>query len=338
MKENIKIKIDEKEIGENFSTYFIAEGGLNHNGDIKIAKKLIQSAKDCGANAIKFQTFKTEEFLAESSEYFDLFKNVELTPKEFGELYEYAKSVGITFFSAPFDISSASALKELKIPCFKIASSDLTNIPLLDHISKFNTPMILSTGLATMNEVKDAIDICEKNNNKQLIILHCVANYPTQPEEANLLAIQTLQRTFPYPIGYSDNGENTLVDLVAVSLGSSVIEKHFTLDKKLDGPDHFFSINPSELKKLISQIRLIERIKGTGIKSPQKSELSNISAIRKSITAKSDFQPNQVLTLNDLSLKRPALGIEPKHINEIIGKKVKKYIKKDTSLTWDDLI
>lgn len=333
-----KISIDGIDIGSGEKTFFIAEAGLNHNGDLKLAKKLIQSAKDCGANAIKFQTFKTEEFLAESSPYFDIFKNVELTPEEFGELFDHAKNIGITFFSAPFDISSASSLRELKIPCFKIASSDLTNIPLLDHISKFHTPMILSTGLATMNEVKDAIDICEKNNNNQLIILHCVANYPTKPEEANLLAVQTLQRTFPYPVGYSDNGEDTLVDLVAVSLGCSVIEKHFTLDKKLDGPDHFFSINPPELKKLISQIRLIEQIKGTGIKSPQKSELSNISTMRKSITAKSDFQPNQVLTLNDLSIKRPALGIEPKHINQIIGKKVKKHIKKDTPLTWDDLI
>ncbi len=334
----VTVEINETRIGNNEPTYFIAEAGLNHNGDLNIAKQLIKTAKDCGANAVKFQTFKTEEFLAKSSQYFDVFKNVELTYEDFGELSDYAKKVGITFFSTPFDVTSADALYDLNIPCFKIASSDLTNIPLLDHISKFNIPMIISTGLATMNDVIDAIDVCKKNDNNQLIILHCIANYPTQPEETNLDAITTLKQKFPFPIGYSDNGDSTLVDLVAVSLGASVIEKHFTLDRNSNGPDHFFSIEPVELKKLISQIRLIEQIKGTGIKSPQKSELANISAIRKSITAKLDLQQNQVLILNDLSVKRPATGIEPKHLHQIIGKKLNKSIKKDTPLTWGDLI
>ncbi len=333
----VTVKIDDAVIGDG-TTYFIAEAGLNHNGDIKIAKQLIDSAFDCGADAVKFQTFKTEEFLANSSQYFDLFKNVELTYEEFGELYDHAKSVGITFFSAPFDITSADALKELKVPCFKIASSDLTNIPLLEHISKFNTPMIISTGLANITEIEEAIQICQKNRNDKLILLHCVANYPTQPEETNLNAMTTLREKFSLPIGYSDNGDSNLVDLVAVSLGASVIEKHFTLDRKLPGPDHSFSIDPDRLKQLISQIRLIEKIKGTGIKSPQKSELENISAIRKSITTKSDFQQNHILTLKDLSIKRPALGIEPKYLQKVIGKKINKYMPKDTPLVWDDLI
>jgi N,N'-diacetyllegionaminate synthase len=333
----VTVKIDDDVIGDG-KTYFIAEAGLNHNGDIKIAKQLIDSAFDCGADAVKFQTFKTEEFLAKSSQYFDLFKNVELTYEEFGELYDHAKSVGITFFSAPFDITSADALKELNVSCFKIASSDLTNIPLLDHISKFNTPMIISTGLANITEVEEAIRTCQKNGNDKLIILHCVANYPTQPEETNLNAMTTLREKFSLPTGYSDNGDSDLVDLVAVSLGASVIEKHFTLDRELSGPDHPFSIDPDRLKQLISQIRLIEKIKGTGIKSPQKSELENISAIRKSITTKSDLQQNHVLTLKDLSIKRPALGIEPKYLQKVIGKKINKSISKDTPLVWDDLI
>ena len=333
----VTVKINDNIIG-NGKTYFIAEAGLNHNGDIKIAKQLIDSAFDCGADAVKFQTFKTEEFLAKSSQYFDLFKNVELTYEEFGELYDHAKSVGITFFSAPFDITSADALKELNVPCFKIASSDLTNTPLLNHISKFNTPMIISTGLANINEVEEAIQICQKNGNDKLIILHCVANYPTQPEETNLNVMTTLRKEFSLPIGYSDNGDSALVDLVAVSLGASVIEKHFTLDRKLSGPDHSFSIDPDRLKQLISQIRLIEKIKGTGIKSPQKSELKNISAIRKSITVKFNFEQNHVLTLKDLSIKRPALGIEPKYLQQVIGKKINKSISKDVPLVWDDLI
>ena len=332
----VTVKIDDTIIG-NGTTYFIAEAGLNHNGDVNIAKKLIDSAFDCGANAIKFQTFKTEEFLTESSPYFNIFKNVELSPKEFGELQEHAKNVGITFFSAPFDIQSADELKKLNIPCFKIASSDLTNFPLLEHIAKFKIPMIISTGLANITEIEEAIQICQKNGNNELIILHCVANYPTQPEESNLLAVKTLQKTFPYPIGYSDNGEDTLVDLVATSIGSSVIEKHFTLDKKLDGPDHSFSIDPHGLKQLISQIRMIEKIKGSGEKIPQVSEQNNINAIRKSIVAKKNLVPGDILLLENLSIKRPCVGISPKYMNSVLGKSVKENIKKDDSLQWDKI-
>ena len=331
------VEIDKTRIGDNEPTYFIAEAGLNHNGDMNTAKQLIETAKDCGANAIKFQTFKTEEFLSKSSQYFDLFKDVELTYEEFGELFDYAKNIDISFFSSPFDITSADALNNLNVPCFKIASSDLTNFPLLEHISKFNTPMIISTGLATMNEIIETIEICKQNNN-QLIILHCIANYPTQPDETNLDAILTMKQKFPFPIGYSDNGDSTLVDLVAVSLGATVIEKHFTLDKNSKGPDHSFSIEPNELKKLISQIRQIKQIKGNGIKSPQESEVPNINAIRKSITAKSDLQENQILTMNDLSIKRPASGIEPKFFNQVLGKKLKKFIKQDTPISWNDLL
>lgn len=331
------VEIDKTRIGDNEPTYFIAEAGLNHNGDMNTAKQLIETAKDCGANAIKFQTFKTEEFLSKSSQYFDLFKDVELTYEEFGELFDYAKNIDISFFSSPFDITSADALNDLNVPCFKIASSDLTNFPLLEHISKFNTPMIISTGLATMNEIIETIEICKQNNN-QLIILHCIANYPTQPDETNLDAILTMKQKFPFPIGYSDNGDSTLVDLVAVSLGATIIEKHFTLDKNSKGPDHSFSIEPNELKKLISQIRQIKQIKGNGIKSPQESEVPNINAIRKSITTKSDLQENQILTMNDLSIKRPASGIEPKFFNQVLGKKLKKFIKQDTPISWNDLL
>lgn len=332
-----EIIINNKKIGQNYNTYFIAEAGLNHNGDIKIAKKMIESAYNCGADAIKFQTYITENFLTTNSEYFKFFKNVELSPEDFGELKDYSQSTGITFFSAPFDIVSADNLMKIGVPCFKIASSDLTNFPLIRHIAKFHIPMMISTGLATLDEVRDAIELCQKNGNNSLMILHCIANYPTLPQEANLNAIITLREKFSFPIGYSDNGDSTLVDLVAVSLGACLIEKHFTLDRKFPGPDHFFSIDPNQLKQLISEIRLIEQIKGNGIKSPQKSEVSNISTIRKSITARFDLHPNQILTENDLSIKRPALGIEPKYFSRIIGKKINKLIKKDTPITWEDL-
>ena len=248
------VEIDGEKIGGNNPLYFIAEGGLNHNGDVKIAKKIIESAKESGASAIKFQTYTSEKFLAESSEYFQFFKNVELSIEEFGELKDHAKKMDITFFSAPFDIESADGLKKLGVPCFKIASSDLTNIPLVKHIAKMNLPMIISTGLATVEEINETVDICYKEGNTKISLLHCIANYPTQIEETNLLAINSLKKKFNIPVGYSDNGESILVDLAAASIGANIIEKHFTLDKKSLGPDHFFSINPKQLEELIKNI------------------------------------------------------------------------------------
>ena len=338
MNKNNFIEIDGKKIGVSQPTYFIAEGGLNHNGDIKLAKKLIDEAHNSGASAIKFQTFKTEEFVRKSNKYFPLFKQAELEKEEFGELNDYAKKVGITFFSAPFDIESANYLKKIGVPAFKIASSDLVNRPLIEHIAKMNIPMIISTGLSILSEVEDAVNYCLYQGNHQIALLHCIAHYPTEPSEANLNAISTMREKFDAPIGYSDNGESTLVDLVAVSLGANIIEKHFTLDKTMDGPDHFFSIDPPGLKKLISQIRDIEKIKGNGKKIPQMSELEGRYFIRTSITANQDLSENQILTKEMISIKRPAEGIEPKYLDRIIGRKLNKKIQTDEAIHWNDLL
>ena len=319
------------------NTYVIAEGGLNHNGDINIAKKLINAAKECGANAIKFQTYKTENFVRETNQYFDVFKNAELTFKEFKELKNYSESIGLTFFSTPFDMESAEFLNELGIPCFKIASSDLTNLPLITKIAKMQKPMIISSGLSTINEINDAVNCCLFEGNNQIAILHCVANYPTQPNEVNMNVINTLKKTFDFPIGYSDNGESSLVDIVAVSMGANIIEKHFTLDKKMSGPDHGFSIDPNGLKSLISQIHEVDQMKGDGIKIPQFSEIENRLAIRKSITAKRDLQEGEKIQEDDISIKRPADGIEPKYIPMILGKTVKTNIKKDSPIFWSNI-
>jgi len=332
------IEIDGKKIGVGQPTYFIAEGGLNHNGDIKLAKKLVEEAKNSGASAIKFQTFKTDEFVRKSNKYYNLFKQAELTYEEFGELSDYAKQIGITFFSAPFDIESANYLKKIGVPAFKIASSDLINIPLIKHIAKMNKPMIISTGLSIMKEVQDAVNCCMYEGNDKISLLHCIAHYPTDPLEANLDAIHTMREKFRIPIGYSDNGESTLVDLVAVSLGANIIEKHFTLDKKMPGPDHSFSIDPSGLKNLMHQIRDIEKIKGDGKKIPQPTEIEGRYFIRTSITANQDLREDSILTKEMLSMKRPAEGIEPKYIEQIIGKKLNKNIKTDESIHWNDLV
>jgi len=329
-------KINSTTLNEK-NTYFIAEGGLNHNGDINIAKKLIDAAKECGANAIKFQTYKSENFVRETNQYFDVFKNAELTFEQFKELKNYSENIGLTFFSTPFDMESAEFLNELGMPCFKIASSDLTNLPLITKIAKMQKPMIISTGLSTMNEINDAVNCCLFEGNNQIAILHCVANYPTQPNEVNMNVINTLKKTFNFPIGYSDNGESTLVDIVAVSMGANIIEKHFTLDKKMAGPDHGFSIDPNGLKSLISQIHEVDQMKGDGIKIPQFSEIKNRLAIRKSITAKQDLQQGKKIQENDISIKRPADGIEPKYITMILGKTVNTNIKKDSPILWSNI-
>jgi sialic acid synthase SpsE len=335
---NNEIIINNKKIGSQHNPFFIAEAGLNHNGDIEIAKKMIDKAIESGADAIKFQTYKSEEFLTESSEYFNFFKNVELSFDEFKELNNYAKEKNFTFFSAPFDIPSADFLYKIDVPCFKIASSDLTNMPLIRHIAKMKKPMIISTGIGTMKEIEEAVNWCLSENNDQIALLHCVANYPALPEETNLDAIKSMMKKFNFPIGFSDNGESELVDIAAVSLGACIVEKHYTLDKKFDGPDHSFSIEPKDLKNLTSQLSLIKKIKGTGLKQPTDFELLNKPAIRKSITAKVDILKGEKLTENNMSIKRPEGGIEPKSWDSLLSKCTNKLIKKDSVIKWDDLI
>lgn len=333
----MSISILNKKIGENFPTFIVAEAGLNHNGDINIAKKMIDAAIDAGVDAIKFQTFKTEEFLAKSSQYFELFKNVELSFNDFEELNEYAKEKNCIFFSAPFDLISTDFLIKIDVPCFKIASSDLTNIPLIKKIAKTKKPMIISTGLSNLQEVEETISHCKSENNDQIILLHSISNYPTNPYETNLNAMKTLKEKFEVPVGYSDNGESSLVDLVAVSMGANLIEKHFTLDKKMKGPDHSFSIEPNNLKELISDIRLIEKMKGNGTKTPQESEIPAIKAIRKSLTARKNISKGDRLSLENIAIKRPQEGIEPKFLEKVLGKTVIKDILIDMPIKFEDL-
>jgi len=333
----MNIKIQEKIIGDTNPVFVVAEAGLNHNGELEIAKKMINAASKSGADAIKFQTFKTEEFLSKTSEYFNFFKNTELSFNDFEKLNEYAKSNNIIFFSAPFDLLSAEFLLKLQIPCFKIASSDLTNIPLIKKIANSQTPMIISTGLANLEEIENVVNYCKNQNNDSIMLLHSVSNYPTDPIEVNLRAMDTLRNKFHCPIGYSDNGELELVDLVAVSMGANIIEKHFTLDKNMQGPDHSFSIEPNNLTKLISDIRLIEKMKGTGEKIPQKSEIGMINAIRKSLTAKINIAKGEKISLDNVAIKRPQNGIKPENLEKIIGKIAIRDILTDTPINFKDL-
>jgi N,N'-diacetyllegionaminate synthase len=333
----MKIRISNKKIGDKEKTFIVAEAGINHNGRVKIAKELVQKAYEIEADAIKFQTFKADDIASKKSKYYKLFSKLELSDHEFEELNDYAKKIGIIFLSTPFSLNAVDFLDKINIPAFKIASGDLTNIPLIKHIGLKNKPVILSTGMSDQNEIKYAIKTILKTNNKKIILLHSVSSYPTPPNETNLKVLTSWRNIFKYPLGYSDNGSNNLVPQIAVSLGAKFIEKHFTLSRKMKGPDHQSSADPQQFKKLITNIRLIEKMMGDGKKICQKSELDNRINARRSITAIKEIKKGTQIKEDMISMKRPATGIEPKFMKKIIGKITTKNIKADYSINWKDL-
>ena len=332
----MKITINHKKIGDNSQVYFIAEAGINHNGSLKIAKKLISAAKNSHADAVKFQTFRANDLTTEDSIYYKLFKNLEFDENEFYELSDFAHEEGITFISTPFSNQAVSLLSKIKIPAYKIASGDLTNHPLLEITSKQKKPVILSTGMADISEIKEAVRVIESSN-KKIILLHSVSGYPYPIKEANLSSISTLSKIFQYPVGFSDNGGNNLVPLMAVALGAKLIEKHFTLNKKLKGPDHIISATPDEFSTLVRQSRDLEIMRGDGIKKCQKSEFATRKNARRSLTALFDIKKDEKITKKMIGIKRPATGIEPKYFSKIIGKHAIRNIKSGKTIHWNDL-
>ncbi|MCV0430376.1 N-acetylneuraminate synthase family protein [Nitrosopumilus sp.] len=332
----MKISINKKRIGDDSPVYFIAEAGINHNGDSKIAKKLISAAKDSNADAVKFQTFRADDITTTDSIYYKLLKNLELDDDVYFELSDFSKSEGITFLSTPFSNKAVELLSKIKLPAYKIASGDLTDFPLLENISKKNKPIILSTGMANLTEIKQAVKVIEKNNNK-IILLHSISGYPYPIKEANLKAITTISKNFDYPVGFSDNGNNNLIPLMAVALGAKIIEKHFTLNKKMKGPDQPISATPNEFANLVQQSRDFERMLGDGIKKCQNSEISTRKNARRSLTALSNISKGEKIMHDMIAIKRPATGIEPKYYSKIIGKFAKRNIKSGKTLHWNDI-
>jgi len=333
----MNVKIGKKVIGENFPSLFIAEAGINHNGDIKLAKKLVKTAKECGADAVKFQTFSAEDLISHKSKYFRLFKKLELKDNDFAELSDYAKKQNILFLSTPFSNRAVNLLTKLKVPAFKIASGDLTNLPLIEYASSKLKPIILSTGMSDLNEIQDAIKSIKKMKNNKIILMHSVSSYPTPHNETNLKVIEKFKAKFPFPVGYSDNGSDTLVPVIAVAMGAKIIEKHFTINKKLEGPDHKLSANPSELKNIIQKIRKTEEMMGDGKKKCQPSELQNRVNARRSLTAKVNIEKNSEILPEMISLNRPSTGIEPKFLKKILYKRIKKSVKAGDSIRWEYL-
>ncbi|MBF0385933.1 MAG: N-acetylneuraminate synthase [Candidatus Omnitrophica bacterium] len=330
--------------------FIIAEAGVNHNGDMKLAKKLIDCAFLAGCDAIKFQTFKAENLVTQSAaqakyqkenspnkSQFEMLKKVELSEDNFIELFKYCRAKGIMFLSTPFDSESARFLNKLGMPIFKVSSGEVTNIPFLIQVASFKKPVILSTGMSTLKEVKEAVHAIYSTGNKKLILLHCTSNYPASFKDVNLKAMDTLRTVFNVPVGYSDHTLEVEVALAAVARGAFVIEKHITLDKTLPGPDHKASLDIDELKALVKMIRNIEVSLGDGVKAPVKSEAEVARVIRKSVVAGRNILPEEKLSWENLIIKRPGNGINPKEIYKLIGKLAKREIKKDRLIKWSDV-
>lgn len=342
-------KIGKKIINKETPTYIIAEIGVNHNGSMELAKKTIDAAKAAGADAVKFQTFKTEKLVskkAKQAEYqiqntgkvesqFDMLKKLELTENDFRELKHYCEDRDIEFLSTPFDEDSAVLLKELGVHAYKIGSGDLTNVPFLSFLNTLNIPIILSTGMATISEIEEAVEALKDTD---ISILHCTSVYPAPYNEVNLLAIQTIDRAFGKVVGYSDHTLGSAVSLGAIMLGAKIIEKHFTLDQNLPGPDHKASLNPEELTEFIRSVRHLESSIGDGIKKCTPSEESTREVARKSIVSAVPLKEGEVITEGKIAVKRPGTGIAPKHYSMLLGKKMKRAVDQDEALTWDDLL
>ena len=338
------VSVDHKIIGEGSPVFIIAEAGCNHNGDLDLAKILVDIAVESGADAVKFQTFIADQLVTpyaakadyqkkntgnEKESQCAMLKKLELPYEAFKTLKTYCEQNGIIFLSTPFDYASAVFLDELKVSAFKIASGDITNLPFLAFISSKGKPVILSTGMSTLKEVHKAQETLTEKQEIPLVLLHCTSEYPAPPKDINLHAMQTLNNTFKVPVGLSDHTLGIEVSLAAVALGAKVIEKHITLDKKLPGPDHKASLEPSELQSLVKSIRTIEKALGDGVKKPSPSEIKTRSIARKSIVTATRIKKGQLLSENNLTVKRPGNGISPAEWHKVIGKKTLRDFDKD---------
>jgi len=344
------IKISDKFIGEGMPCFIIAEAGVNHNGDINLAKKLIDAAVGAGADAVKFQTFKAEKLVirdADKAEYqtkstgsgesqYQMLKKLELTESNFEELKAYAENKNIIFLSTPFDNESVDFLDNIGVPLFKIGSGEITNLPLLQHIAKKKKPVILSTGMSTLGEIEEALYTLINEGLRDIIILHCITSYPAKAEEANLNVIKTLRSCFKLPVGLSDHTLGINVSLASRVLGACVIEKHFTLDNKLPGPDHVASLDPEELGALVNGIREIESALGDGIKKPTKEEENIKKFVRKKLVACVDIPRDAIIAEGMVMLKRVGTeeGIDPKYLYSVLGKKTLQEIKMNSLIKW----
>lgn len=343
-----EILVGNRMIGDGHHVFIVAEAGVNHNGNLETAKKMVDEAVAAGADAVKFQSFKAEklnikaapkaqyhiETTGAAGSWFDLLKKEELTEEMHYVLADYCKQKGIIFLSTPYDEDSADLLEKLEVPAFKIASTDLTNIPLLEHIARKQRPIFLPTAMASYAEIKEAVDSIRKQGNEQIVVLQCTGNYPAEVKDANLSVMNELRRKLDILVGYSDHTLTDVLPIAATVQGSCFHEKHFTLDKTLPGPDHRASLDPLELKQMVRYIRLAEQCLGRIENKPAESEKLNIPKLRKSVVANVDIPLGTIITRKMVAAKRPGTGLHPRHIYDFVGKKAVRQIKEDELLDF----
>lgn len=346
---NKNVKILNKTVGTNNQCFIIAEAGINHNGSFEIAKELIYQAKKSGCDAVKFQSFLPESRVSKkvkSERYVEkvidteesisqLFKKVSLSFNEQKILFDYAKKIKILMFSTPFDFESADFLEKIGVDIYKIASMDLTNIPLIEYVAKKMKPVIISTGMSRLYEIDETVEAFKSTGNPNLILLHCNSSYPSNNEEINLRFINNLKRIYPFPIGYSDHSENLLSSIVALSKGSNVIERHFTLDKKMDGPDHILSSTPEEIKNLVYYSREIPKIIGDGYKKIQPNEYQTLNSQKKTLYTRIKIKKGDKFSEKNMIIKGPAGGLPAKYFDLIVNKRSKIDIDSDLPIKWE---
>ena len=345
------ISIARKTIGAGAPCFVIAEAGVNHNGDPELAHKLITAAAEAGADAVKFQTFKAEKLVTASakmasyqvantgkeSSQLEMLKRLELPYAVHAGLKAYAESLGLVFLSTPFDEEAIDFLSDLGVAAFKAGSGDLTNLPYLRRMAGKGLPMILSTGMATLDEAQEAVDNVRMAGNNQLVVLQCTTNYPCPPEEVNLRAMHTLAAVLKVLPGYSDHTAGLEVPVIAVAAGATVIEKHFTLDRGMEGPDHRASLEPRQLGEMIAQIRRVEMLLGRGEKEPFASEKEIMAAARKSVVSAMRIPAGIAISREMLTIKRPGTGMHPRNIDILPGRISARDIPADTLLSEADL-
>lgn len=312
--------------------YIIAEAGVNHNGSLDLACRLVDAAKAAGADCIKFQTFRAQNLVSRNAgkadyqkdttgdgSQADMLTKLELSYDAFSRLKQYCEEVGITFLSTPFDLESAAFLDQLGVPFWKIPSGEVTNLPYLEALAKTGRPVVMSTGMCEMDEIEAALRVLREHETSDIRLLHCNTEYPTPFADVNLRAMETMRNAFGVEVGYSDHTKGIEVPIAAAALGATIIEKHFTLDQNMDGPDHKASLEPEELAAMVSAIRNIEQALGSGEKTASPSERKNIAVARKSIVAKRSIKAGERLTEDNLTVKRPGSGVSPMRWRDVLG-------------------
>ena len=345
------IHIDSRKIGWGEPVFIIAEAGVNHNGDLQTAEKMVDVAAEAGADAVKFQTFRADEVVSEAApkaryqientgeggSQLEMLKRLELSPDAHRKLIERCHARGIMFLSTPFDFPSADLLERLSVPAYKVPSGEITNWPFLEHIASKGKPVILSTGMSDLNEVEQAVKVLRAAGCSELLILHATSSYPATAASSNLRAMQTLSDSFHTPIGLSDHTIGIEVALAATALGACILEKHFTLDRSLPGPDHKASLEPAELRSLVRGIRAVESALGDGRKQPTPSEEDVRRVARRSIVARRTIPTGTLIARDFLAYKRPGTGIPPSRLGDVVGRRTARTIPADTLIRFEDL-